>query len=638
VEVASGSTQTAVPVTFGQPFKAGDWTSSQGLIAKESNGTAVPLQVDEISSHRDGSVRFAVLSTQLSNVQAGQSRIVNLFLATKTASTPNVPADPAWNLELEARVYDGSNNVIATLVAQPQAQLKSQIAQAQGRRLSGSVASEYTVVTPFKNKATNAVHPHLVARLHTRLYEGGNRIRTDVVMENNRTFVANPANITYDLVIKRNGQTVHSQPKLTHYHHARWHKVVWTGAAEPQYRLRHHMPYFLASKATWNYDLNVSVPESVLADEASRLASANTAPMGPAFLNTYFPQTGGRPEIGPLPRWTALYLITQDDRARASMLANANAAAGVPVHYRDENTDQPLDVVTYPNVTVRFGTSNPAVPKSGDSTIWSADTAHQASFAYVPYLVTGDAFYLDETMFWAAWNIASANPGSSYRQGSTGLIKPEQVRGQAWALRSIGEAARALPDAHPMKSYFQGRLENNLNWYAQQYVNNPAQSPLGAIQKPDEVNETSPWQNDFMGVVVSQLAENNEPKAQEVVNWFSKFNVGRFTNDANGFCAAHAPGYYWIFRDTSGNYINSWSALYAKNYAGDVGKSCSSLSVTEGYPTQASGYAAYARGMLGAAAGAGVSGAKDAYLKWKGMTPQMDAKLASDPTWAIVPR
>ena len=74
----------------------------------------------------------------------------------------------------------------------------------------------------------------------------------------------------------------------------------------------------------------------------------------------------------------------------------------------------------------------------------------------------------------------------------------------------------------------------------------------------------------------------------------------------NGFCAAHAPGYYWIFRDTSGNYINSWSALYAKNYAGDVGKSCSSLSVTEGYPTQASGYAAYARGMLGAAAGAGV--------------------------------
>ncbi|MDP3834399.1 MAG: hypothetical protein Q8Q82_10600, partial [Hydrogenophaga sp.] len=77
---------------------------------------------------------------------------------------------------------------------------------------------------------------------------------------------------------------------------------------------------------------------------------------------------------------------------------------------------------------------------------------------------------------------------------------------------------------------------------------------------------------------------------------------------------------------------------YAKNYAGDVGKSCSSLSVTEGYPTQASGYAAYARGMLGAAAGAGVSGAKDAYLKWKGMTSQMDAKLASDPTWAIVPR
>lgn len=621
-----------MPVTFGQPFKAGDWTANMGLVAKESNGTVVPLQADEISSHRDGSVRFAVLSAQVSNVQASQPRVINLFTAAKSASTPNVPADPAWNIEVETKVYSGTT-VIATLVAQPQAQLKAQIAQAQGRRLSGAVASEYTVVTPFKDKATNQAHPHLTARFHTRLYEGGNRIRTDVVMENNRTFVANPANITYEMVIKRNGTAIHSQPKLTHYHHARWRKVVWTGA-EPQYRLRHHMPYFLASRATWNYDLNAKPSETTLAAEASRLASANTAPMGPAFITTYFPQTGGRQDIGPLPRWTALYLVSQDDRARASMLANADAAAGIPVHYRDENTDQPLSVVNYPDVSVMFGSSSPEVPKGSGSTGWDVDSAHQASFAYIPYLVTGDAFYQDEVMFWAAWNIAGINP--NYRGRDAGLINSDQVRGQAWSLRSIAESAWALPDAHPMKNYFQVRLSNNLNWYAQKYVGSASESPLGAIQKPDSSAETSPWQNDFMGTVFGLIAENGEPKAQDTLNWFSKFNVGRFANEP-GFCAAHAPGYYWNFRDANGAYITTWNALYAKNYGADVGKACSALS-PDGYANEAGGYAAYARGMLGAAANASVSGARDAYARWKSMTPNMDAAFKADPTWAIVPR
>ncbi|WP_439115331.1 hypothetical protein [Hydrogenophaga sp.] len=643
VEVAatSSQTQSSVPVTFGQPFKAKDWyPSSQGLTAKV-DGVEIPLQADEIASHQDSSARFAVLSAQLNNMQSGQTRIINLYAAAKNSSNPTVPANPDWNIELEARVYDASGNVTGTLVALPQAQLKDEIAKNTSRRLHGSVASEYTVVTGFKNKTTGEVHPHLTARLHTRLHDGGNRIRTDVVLENTRTWTPNPANITYDLTIKRNGTVLHSQPKFTHYHHARWHKVVWTGGAEPAQRVRHHMPYFLSTRATWNYDLNLKVPETVLANEASRLISvrasqASLGPMGNVFLAPYFPGTGGRPEIGPIPRWTAQYLISQDDRIREVMLANADAAAAVPTHYRDEVTGQPVDVVTHPNITVRFGTSSPAVPKSSDTTIWSADTAHQGSFAYIPYLITGDAFYLDETIFWAAWNIAAVNP--SYREGSKGLIKSNEVRAQAWALRSIGEAARALPDSHKLKSYFQARLVNNLNWYAEKYINSPTESSLGAIQHPDDPNETSPWQNDFMSIVFSQQAENLEPKASETLAWFSKFTVGRFMNDDNGFCAARAPGYYWFYRDSAGKLITTWKDLFARNYPTDVGTACSKLTIDGGYPTLSIGYAAYARGMLGATANAGVPNAKEGYDKWKAMTPLMDASLASDPTWAISPR
>jgi hypothetical protein len=131
VQISSTSTQTqtSVPVTFGQPFRAGHWLpATQGLVAKVGD-QIVPLQADDISSHRDGSARFAVLSAQLSNVAAGSTRILNLFPAAKTASSVSVPADPDWNLVIEARVYDANHNITATLEALPQAQLKAQIAQ-----------------------------------------------------------------------------------------------------------------------------------------------------------------------------------------------------------------------------------------------------------------------------------------------------------------------------------------------------------------------------------------------------------------------------------------------------------------------------------------------------------------------------
>ncbi|MDO9504993.1 hypothetical protein [Hydrogenophaga sp.] len=625
----------SVPVTFGQPFKAGDWQhSTQSLVAKV-DGVTIPLQSDEISSHRDGSARFAVLSAQLANMQPGQTRIINLYTGAKVVSAPSpLPASPDWNLELEAQVFDANGNVTANLIAQPQAQLMAQIANGSGRRLAGAVASEYTVVTSFKDKSTNAVHPHLTARLHTRLVDGGNRIRTDVVMENTRTWTARPGNITYSFAIKRNGNAIYSQPKFTHHHHARWHKVVWSGSAtKPETRVRHNMPYFMATRITWNYDLAVKIDEAGLQNTANELANADVGPMGAAMLTTYMPSTGGRGEIGPLPRWTALYLVSQDDRAYRSMMAIADAGATVPIHYRDEVTDLPLDVVTHPSVTVNIGTSSPQVPKSLDTTKWEPDTAHQPSFAYIPYLLTGDSFYLDEIHFWAAWNIAGVNP--VYREQSKGLIHANQLRAQAWAMRSIAEATWATPDLHKMKEYFATRLTNNTAYYKTAFPNSPIESPLGMISWSSE--QASPWQNDYFSIVLSLLAENGEPHALEGLNWFSKFTVGRFLNEANGFCAAKAPGYYWINRVNS-VYVSTWSDLFNRNFPADVGKACNTLTV-DGYPEWGGGYAASARALLGATANAGITGAKDAYSRWKTMTPRMDANIAGgEVTWAIAPR
>lgn len=649
VTSTSAQTQASVPITWGQPFKAGDWQPAEHSLIAKVDSAAIPLQTDEVSSHRDGTARFAVLSAQLSNLPPGQRRTIQIYVANEVQPVrpTNAPAVPDWNLEIEAKVYDAEQRIISTLIARPQEQLKTQITRAlktETPRLQGPVATEYTLVTAFKNNATGQPHPHLSARLHIRLYDGGQRIRTDVVLENTRTWTPNPANITYALTIKRNGVILHDQPAFTHYHHARWHKVVWSGGSggsgghiAPAYQLHRDMPYIMASRATWNYDLNLEIPEKILAKaftqlEDKRQAQEALGPMGNMLIMPAFGTTGARADIGPLPEWTVFYLLSQDERAKEIMLANADAAGSVPIHYRDEKTDQPLDVETHPSVTVFFGTSKPLLPPVTDRTIWSPDTAHQASFSYIPYLMTGDAFYLDETIFWAAWNISSINP--NYRNQSAGLIQANQVRAQAWALRSIGEAAYAMPNSHPMKKYFNERLANNLN----ALTNHTEKSPMGIIHSHGKAERIHPWQNDFVSIVLSLLAENKDPKALEALKWFSQFTVGRFLNEANGFCVARAPGGRWTYLDTQGKYISTWKELFLMNYPSDTENSCNAIIVTDGYPRLGLGYAAIARAMLAATSNAGIVGAKSAYIQWKNMTPLMDAKLPASPTWAIIPR
>ena len=650
MEITSTATaaQTSVPVTFGQPFKAGDWrANSQGLVAK-IDGVPVPVQTDETSSHRDGSTRFAVVSAQLGNIAPGQTKILNLYAGTKDPSAPVVPPNPDWNLEVETQVFDASGNVTATLVAQPQAQLVAQIANNTGRRLNGAVASEYTVVTDFKDKSTGARHPHLSARFHTRLLDSGARIRTDVVMENTRTFTTAPGNITYSMVVKRNGTTLHSQPKFTHFHHARWHKVVWSGSsAAPQVRVRHDMPYFLASKAVWNYDLSVKVAEQSLAGSFSALVQARKdqaalGPMANLTLTPAFGTTGGRAEIGPLPQWTVTYLLTQDDRAREVMMSLGDAAGSVPVHYRDEESGSPVDLKRYPKIALRVARSysQPPLPvEVNGETIWEADAAHQASFSYIPYLITGDVYYQDEMMFWAGWNMAGLNP--EYRGREAGHLNTEQVRGQAWAMRALGEVARALPNTHAMKGYFQTQLSNNLKWFYEAYVSNPkpARSPMGATFDDYIGDRTVPWQGDYLGIVFAQLAENDEPLASDVLTWISRFNIGRVTSDAQGFCSAEAAGYIWLTKAPNSDlFFTSWAQIMAANYGDKVGKACPTMAADDGYPLWAGGYAATLRTVLAASANANVNGARAAYDKWKGMTPAMDKDYANNPTWAIVPR
>lgn len=750
--------QSKVPLTFGQPFRAGDLARKERLVARDNSGATVPLQIDEESTYQDGSLRYAVLSMQLTDLKPNEQRVVSFFRDRAAGSSPprmalQTPVD--YDFKLSAKIYSPQISIITlgnrteggagypfeageqvtivlgdapedrfTLTVAPdqaggdflkltkladsfialingrsrnyraykpgpgmgfekiwvtprsneghafavrfvyggKAKLHSQVIQeyqpprqyhasakpaleraiADGKpgRLDGAVTREYALAIPFTEVGTGGKHPQLTARLHIRLHEGGSRIRTDMVLENNWAYEPQPGNVMYELSVSQNNKLIHRQEAFTHYHHARWHKVFWAGDA-PKIRLRHHMPYFLASRATWNYDTALPIPEHVLAAEADRLAKADTRPMGPAFVTTYFPGTGGRHDIGPLPRWTALFLVTQDPRAEASMLANADAAAGIPIHYRDAATDQPVSILAHPGLALQLGKSSAKdapPPMRNDATIWSPDTAHQASFAYVPYLVTGDLFYLDEVMFWANWNLAHTVP--EYREWSRGLMYSEQVRGQAWGLRSVGEAVRALPDKHPMSAYFKAGLNNNLKWYVDHFPRNSDRSsvsPLGFLELRSMPGSASYWQSDFLALVMGQLAESGDIFAAEYFRWLTRFTVGRFLHEDEGYCRPIALNYKYLkVRDESGKPIDNWGKLFRTNWP-EIPKCRPDLPLG-GYPESASGFAAYAKAMLAVAVGLDIDGARSAYDWLQANTPSMPAAMAQDPTWAIVPR
>jgi hypothetical protein len=97
---------------------------------------------------------------------------------------------------------------------------------------------------------------------------------------------------------------------------------------------------------------------------------------------------------------------------------------------------------------------------------WTPDLAHYPAMVYVPYLVTGDWYLLEEMYLVAGSHLAGAVNGTNQfsRHDNWGWFNDEdvQTRGQAWALRDIAEAAFLAPDGTPEKAYFTEKTLNNL--------------------------------------------------------------------------------------------------------------------------------------------------------------------------------
>ena len=553
-----------VPLTFGQVFGPGKLARETRLVAKLADGKQVALQVDAKAFHDDGSVRHAVISGIL---PAPGAKPLVFGLAKRAPGGGDEAGSPtAVDATPEALVRTGlTANVQITLGDKRyEASLERLLARGKPASwLAGPVAHEWHVSAPVADR-NGSEHPHLAARFAVRWYPGLKKARVDVTIENNWAYEPQPQNFTYDARIDVGGRTVYSKDKLTHYHHARWRKLAWWGG-DPALHLRHDSRQLIDSYALPNYDRTVRISESTLAKTFRDWSGPRTEPMGVGLAMAAMPTTGGRGDIGLQPDWAVNYLLSMDSRARTVAMGTADLAGSWSMHYRDRRTGLPVSLLDYPYMTLvglSTDTGNPATKKleafpvcasrDGCRTPYQHDIPHQPNFAYLPYLLTGDHYHLEELQFWAMYDVFASNPG--YRENRKGLLKPEQVRGQAWALRTLAEAAYITPETHPLKSHFLQILNSNLDWYNAEYTNNPRANALGFIANGyalgySENTGIAPWQDDFFTSAVGHAAELGFKKAVPLLRWKAQYPVSRMTG--KGSCWIVGAMYWMRVRDTA---------------------------------------------------------------------------------------
>ena len=598
----TGSTQTNIPFTFGHAFIVGDVAAGNSLTGKLSNNALIPLQVNIKAKHTLGdSARHAVISGVLPSLAANATETVSLYTSTPLSNAPITAAtflstNPGFSSRVDIRIG-------AEVYSASARELLADMAVNKIQWLAGSTVNEWIVAGPLRKVSDNAPHPHLTARFAIRSFTGSNKTKVDVTVENSRTFTAGSQNFTYDSKIFVGGVEVDTITGLTHYHHARWHKSFWWGDS-PQVHIKHNTAYLIATKAVSNYDPSVTPSPTAIAQLATTIAG-RTGPMKIGLLTYEGMGTGGgRPDIGPLPGWYVLYLLSMDKVAKDAMLATADSAGSWPVHFRDETTtgilsapsdmtktfDMPVRIdkagvppsepITkafrdYKYITIHenaFGTgpipSTPVPCRIFDSrpeciVPLRPDTAHQPAIAYLPYLVTGDYFYLEELQFWAAWNFLGV--GAGYREEDKGLLNWQEVRGTAWSLRTLGQAAYITPDDHPLKTYYSARVINNIKYYDDFYrVGNHNQLGVVLSTLDTPTTHTRPWMDDFFTWSIGYLVELGFTEAQPLLTWKSKYVVGRMSAP---YCWTLASAFIIKIRPTQDSPMYSTFAdVYANSF------------------------------------------------------------------------
>jgi hypothetical protein len=640
LENAGADTLAGGVTTFGQVFTQGEVGAKAGLVATV-NGVDIPVQMDVKTTYADGSVKMAVLSMDRPDLAAGATAGVSL--STVASAAASTPIDLSTALNNHSFAVDLTNNGQATHI-DVLAALKQALADGSASFWqSGELATQARVEIPLDGSQ------RLV--FDVTAFKGGG-MSVEAQFNNDGAMGSSGGGVNYGVSVSMDGHVV-ADATVNQAQYQNWHQSFSSNGtdggqglgdpAEGWLNIRHDIAHLQETGAVAHYDLTVGISDAMLAGFAASTQAVGWGdPLAINEVSQYMPGTGARADIGITTASNTAWLMSQDAHAAAYALGQAETASAVTWHLWDADNKGWLSTDDYPNLWTdeRGGTGTPGDASSGgltqqigNSSGWDLDSAHQPDLSYVPYLMTGDRWMLDNLNAQASWNIVAQWP-SERANASDILVDGNQVRGAAWALRQIDEAAWAAPDGSAEKAYFTEASNANWSWLVSKIPEwtteqGEAHGWLPGVYGVD--GAMPPWQQDYFASTVIAAASRGNADALTFLEWQSNFLVGRFTHEAQGFDQHDGAAYLIAIADANGTPYQTWSEIGAQTDA-------QGWSNNQGWANSQGDYAQLALATLaGIAHLTGSAEAAAAYEALMADSPPFAtaADFARDPTFAL---
>jgi hypothetical protein len=642
LENAGASTLGAGVATFGQVFLPGEVLAGSGLVATTSAGSQ-SVQLDVKTRYEDGSVKMAVLSLERPDIAAGGKLDLTLAPAApgQAAAMDLNQALAGHSFDVDLSIQGGGHVAVDVLAALHDALAAGTASFWQ----QGDLATQARVEIPVEGS--------LRLVFDVTAFKGGG-FSVDAQFNNDGAMGTVGGREDYNVKVTMDGKPVfHASVDQGQYQN--WHESFssnatnggqGTGSPEAGWlNIRHDVTHLQEAGVVAGYDLGLTIDPALLSAFGDATHAAGWGdPLANNGVTQYMPGTGGRSDIGFTTEANTAWLISQDPRAAAYAMGQAEAAGSVPWNFWDAAHDSWLSTDDYPNLWTdgRGGTGRPGdgtstgLTQQGDGqTGWSADPAHQPNLSFVPYVLTGERWMLDNLQAQAAWNILGQQP--AVRGGADdNVINTNQVRGAAWALREVDEAAWAAPDGSAEKAYLQEASDANYAWLVSKIPEWTAQQGEAHGWVPGSYGTDGglpPWQQDYFASTVIAAASRGNADAMTFLQWESNFLVGRFTHAAEGFDAHDGAAYMMAISDQAAGAApyTTWEQIGAQMDA-------RGWSNNDGWSQSQGDYAQLALATLaGIYRLTGSAEAKSAYeaLVADGAPFSSSADFAHDPTFAL---
>lgn len=266
-------------------------------------------------------------------------------------------------------------------------------------------------------------------------------------------------------------------------------------------------------------------------------------------------QTGIYPGIGLLTGWQAQYFTRKETPAGEYLFRNqAEAVNSMQQHVRDWNKRRAIDIITdYPQATM-YSPSNGS-PYFTYTKHTRTDQGHNPSCTYIPFLLTGDPYYLEAHQFQTN-QVPLQGPGNSNRWSLNG-------RYFAWPLRNVAQAVLITPATVPNwllpKSYFQAMLDQNKSrvMAAVNDTSDPWRYVFHTIPDTGQSTSADPgnsgdhvWQQNYVAYVTSWMVAAGFISWKQVAEWNIRSQIDR-ASPTSGYMRAYPSPYHIRMRNAS---------------------------------------------------------------------------------------